>query len=411
MPRFVNFLVQLDGGATGAIAASDFELVILESGYPGHVTEPELAPLPGWRADLSEFEGTGQVVIAYLNVAVTDHGRSYWDLEGDWVVPFAADPDDLDSGVLGQGIIPGWLSANRGLAFGPETDPYPADGDTLADGVSGFVVDFSDQDWVDRVVAEAVFLVEEGYEGVFLDDVGRYASSWFLDQKVLDDYGLDRIDRATLAGYAQDMMRLVIAVSDAITPLGGYVAINGGVDIVAHAFLDGTPLAARFYGAVDGFLMESQYAIEIAADQDGPWSRALSLFGPSGTDLMALERRDLVDEAAFYQWSSSHGILGLSTISDYSELPDTPPGEGGFTISGSDADDLLFGASGADVIEGGAGNDTIYGGGGADTIFGGAGDDVIYLGSVGDAGWDMAEDWARIAQASTQDPGQGDDLF
>ncbi len=59
---------------------------------------------------------------------------------------------------------------------------------------------------------------------------------------------------------------------------------------------------------------------------------------------------------------------------------------GNDTLTGTAADDLIFGAGGADTLTGGAGDDIIYGGAGADKLSGGAGADVF----VFDA--DLAQD-------------------
>ena len=59
--------------------------------------------------------------------------------------------------------------------------------------------------------------------------------------------------------------------------------------------------------------------------------------------------------------------------------------DGNDTITGSSADDVIFGQEGNDTIHGGAGDDVIYGGSGNDTIHGGAGNDYI----DGGAGNDM----------------------
>jgi len=393
--RHRNYLLQLNDVDAGALADRAFELAIIESGYPGHRTDP-LAPLPG-NSQIPEAL-KDRPVVAYLNVSVTDYNRTYWNAAANWVVPFSipglpVDADDLDGGVLNpdltQAQIPAWLWNNRGLALGPETDLNASDGDTVADGVFGYIVDFSDADWQARVIAEAEYLVTRGYSGVFLDDVARYESTWFLDQGVLDQFGLPRIDRDTLADYASEMINFVIAVSDAITTINpdAYLVVNGGVDIVDHANLAGSDLAQRYYQAVDGILMESQYLNEISANPDNhAWTRASNLFGPSGTDLLALESlSDPATVSAFFDWAPQNGIVALNAVGDYSALPDSPPDDQPFVITGTAGNDTIYGTSGDDLIYALGGDDLVFGGGGNDTIIGGAGSDTLY----GEAGADV----------------------
>ncbi len=58
--------------------------------------------------------------------------------------------------------------------------------------------------------------------------------------------------------------------------------------------------------------------------------------------------------------------------------------DGNDTITGSGADDVIFGQEGNDTIHGGAGDDAIYGGSGNDTIHGDAGNDYIDGGAGAD---------------------------
>lgn len=58
--------------------------------------------------------------------------------------------------------------------------------------------------------------------------------------------------------------------------------------------------------------------------------------------------------------------------------------DGNDTITGSSADDVIFGQEGNDTIHGGAGDDVIYGGSGNDTIHGDAGNDYIDGGAGAD---------------------------
>jgi Ca2+-binding RTX toxin-like protein len=56
-------------------------------------------------------------------------------------------------------------------------------------------------------------------------------------------------------------------------------------------------------------------------------------------------------------------------------------GDGNFTGTGNELDNLIFGGSGDDTLRGGDGSDTLFGGAGADELFGEAGDDTFIVGS------------------------------
>ncbi|MCJ7874856.1 hypothetical protein [Phaeobacter sp. J2-8] len=378
MTPITNFSVQLDGMDISAIAATPFDLVVVESGYVGH--DPDtLLPTPGFVAQLPPQED-GRLTLAYLNASVTDHNRAYWpDNSLEWLTPPAADAADLDTGTPSWNRpdprVPDWLENNRGMATGPEDN---------GDGTFGFIVDWSDADWQARVIKEAVYLVKQGYSGIFLDDVGRYMTNHFFKDPngqpaEFDQFGYPVIDRTTLAQYASEMMTFVTELSDAIKAVdsNAYLLINSGLDIVDHANLTDSETAAHYYAAVDGFLMEAQYAASVDGDTYNPWGNAKSLYGANATDLFALESvANLDDVAEFYNWAHAEGILGLATPStNYANPPAVPPGTPEpENISG---DDSITGTSAADNIQGGTGNDTITGGGHQDAIFGGLGDDNI----------------------------------
>ena len=53
-------------------------------------------------------------------------------------------------------------------------------------------------------------------------------------------------------------------------------------------------------------------------------------------------------------------------------------------VTGTDADETLYGFAGNDLLQGGAGNDIMYGNRGNDTLRGGLGDDTLYGGADSD---------------------------
>jgi large repetitive protein len=56
-------------------------------------------------------------------------------------------------------------------------------------------------------------------------------------------------------------------------------------------------------------------------------------------------------------------------------------GNGNFTGTGNDLNNLIFGGTGDDILRGGDGSDTLFGGAGADDLFGQAGNDTFIVGS------------------------------
>ena len=92
------------------------------------------------------------------------------------------------------------------------------------------------------------------------------------------------------------------------------------------------------------------------------------------------------DDGTFYL-ADAHGDMWNMDGSEAGgvELADLTGRDGGNdTITGSSADDFIFGQEGNDTIHGGAGDDVIYGGSGNDTLYGDAGNDYIDGGAGAD---------------------------
>ena len=106
------------------------------------------------------------------------------------------------------------------------------------------------------------------------------------------------------------------------------------------------------------------------------------LEGGVGNDLYFVTSGDEVVEAA---GAGTDEIRTDSLIFDLSVDGDNVEnlryvGDGDFTGTGNDLDNLIFGGAGADNLDGGLGADTLFGGAGADTLDGGAGDDTFIVG-------------------------------
>ena len=91
------------------------------------------------------------------------------------------------------------------------------------------------------------------------------------------------------------------------------------------------------------------------------------------------------DDGTFYLADAHGDVWNMDGSDGNVELADlTGRKDGSDTITGSSADDVIFGQEGNDNIHGGAGDDVIYGGSGNDTIHGDAGNDYIDGGAGND---------------------------
>ena len=182
MTQFSSYALQLVNFTAASLAATGAELLIVESGVTGNYG-PTLTP-----TQLASLEAQGRQVLGYVNTSVTDATRAYWNPA--WVTP--TNPAEPDVGVISPSA-PAWLRNNFGTVdFNPA---YP--------GPEAILVDYRDPAWRALVVAQAVAVVQAGFDGVFLDDVGRYFQA---------GYAGDGYDPT----LADSMMALVLEVASAI---------------------------------------------------------------------------------------------------------------------------------------------------------------------------------------------------
>lgn len=353
MTGISNFHLQLNNVTFAPTAATAFDLMIVESGYYSNAIDLTLST-----ADIAALQAQGRTVISYLNVAVTDHNRSYWTND-DWVA--YTDPANRDVGEVNAAANPpDWLLNNHMLA-----------------GDFGYIVDYTDPVWRALVIEQAIHMVTPvaegglGYSGLFLDDVGRYFDAQDND----DSYDASRA--------ADDMIAFVNEIGAAvraITP-DAYIAINGGAYIGTDS---GFGLAsaeyAAFLGHVDGFMLENQF--DAVTGTSPAWVAAAERYaGPSKPDFLAVESRGDFNAAqteAFYQYARDTGLLGLVTPDQaYDIIQALPP-------TGTALNDVLTGGDGPNIIEGLDGRDIIYGGAGDDLLSGGTGNDILVGGKGND---------------------------
>jgi len=344
------------------------DLMSVESGMTSAL-QPHQVALPP--AQLAELQGQGRQVVAYVNAAVTDHTRAYWQADGaDWVQQI--NPAQGDVGPV-TAQAPDWLVANRGvISWG--------DGGAAS---TGYIADLTSAAWRQIVVDQAVAQVVAGYDGVFLDDVGAYLPA---------GHAGGPYDPA----YAIAMMQTVVAVADAIHAVNAQaiVVVNSGVNILFDSLLPADdPRLVAYRAALDAMLLESQYATEIDADatpqtttQDA-LSDAVARFGD--LPILSVEYAPGFDIGRYLAFCGTRGILPNLPGNLALTGPVSPPVMGTMqadwivlnplqhTAAGLAGNDRITGTGGADQIFGHAGRDGLAGGGGADLLRGDVGDDRL----------------------------------
>ena len=149
MPTISSYALQYSDVNFAAISSSTFDLFITE-GAP-------LAPGGGFprdhRREVAQLKAQGRTVVGYVNVAVTDDARYYWN--PGWT------SNGQDTGTP-YGEAPSWLARRV-----PSTS-------TASPGQDALIVEFRDAGLAAHRHRPGRRAGRRGYAGVFLDDVGRY---------------------------------------------------------------------------------------------------------------------------------------------------------------------------------------------------------------------------------------------
>ncbi len=350
MPSFSSFALQFSGFTAASLSATAAQLLIVEAGVTSVSGQATLSA-----GELGDLRAEGRTVIGYVNTSVTDHNRGYW--QAGWVTPTGAEPD---VGTVNP-TAPSWLQNNLGTV----------DFDPNSPGPEAILVDYRDPAWRALVVAQAISMVQAGFHGVFLDDVARYFEAGYAGGSY----------DATLAN---SMMALVIEVATAVRAIdpAAVVVVNSGVYIGGDSAAGtASQLYADYRAAIDGVLIENQYASEANPAPPNVLSDALANF--AGTDILALENAASgLDRLAFLAFAAANGLLPyISPDEGYGQFATAPQidWKGFHFLAGSAlAPNVLFGLGGDDILQGGAAADTVYGGAEHDQLLGFSGADELY---------------------------------
>jgi uncharacterized protein (TIGR01370 family) len=360
MPRQISsYMLQYGSVDYTALLNSPYDLIITEAAplpLPGSV--PQLTA-----AQVLALQAQGRTVVGYVNVAVTDQFRSYWNPA--WTV------DGTDTGTL-TASAPAWLVGQPANAFGR-------------------IANYSNLDWQAIVIAQAKDLINRGYDGIFLDDVAVYFA-----------LGTNEATRRTLATQMANFVARIATEIRAINP-NAYIVANSDPYLPGNVTLDAAGDSARqaFLQAVDAHLLENTDADAIRIAETSLAGETILLLFSNGNPSISLTeawQRGIPYYSPTEAYNALGSFVGPGTDgNDVITGGDGPNFLRGFagidTINGGGARDFIFGEegndtlngdSGIDYIVGGTGNDTINGGADADEIYGQDGDDVLTGGSTFD---------------------------
>ncbi|ODN71299.1 endo alpha-1,4 polygalactosaminidase [Methylobrevis pamukkalensis] len=337
---FSSFMLQYAGVSVSTVAARAPSLFITEGAPFGRfpaITDGEVATL----------QGAGTTVVGYVNVAVTDDTRPYWN--PDWT------EDETDRGALTD-LAPSWLVGQPKNCFGR-------------------IADYDDPAWRQIVIDQAVELVSRGYGGVFLDDVGIYFTEGSTGGPV--------------AGRALKMMAFVTEIAEAIRAVdpGAVLVVNSTPYIPTDA--TGGPAsatAAAFLDAVDAMLFENYFGLS-RARETAAIDVGITYILPH-MDILALESEGGIEAAArFLLEAEAAGFAGFASFggsyatAGYNRVDGIAASE---TLGGSSGQDIIFAGAGHDIVNGGDGADLVRGEDGSDRLSGGRHADILAGGAGGD---------------------------
>ena len=342
MARISSFVLQYENIDYAALKASSFDLIITQgdTGRAGN-------PLAGVTDNqVKELIAQGRTVVGYVNVAVADDNRPYWD--GKWT----QDRSDLGDPTADA---PSWLVGQPKNSF-------------------GYIAKFWDPGWQDIVLKQALELVNRGYSGIFFDDTAVYFA---LAQA---DGSLSEAEKVALTReLAVQMAQFVDQISQAIRELNpdAYVVSNANPYIVTDVTADarGTAAASAYLGAVNAQLLENSSADTIQYS-DTTFAHETRLLLRTTDQLAAFDFDGYWQRGPFYQTATFEQAGSFSYPANALDNR-LLGGDGPNAIAGLGGNDVIFGFGGNDRLDGNVGNDRLAGGFGDDTLVGGTGRDVL----------------------------------
>lgn len=376
-PSINSFHLQYSAIDSAKVIASGLDLLITEGGSAANTDATPHVVTGSVLTDqeLVDVKAAGTNVLAYINASVTDAARGYWD--NAWTIAPAntAQAERDNPAYTLAANAPAWLKYDH--------DGAGANPAVRINNEFGIVVDFTSTEWRDIVTAQAVYLVQDkGYDGVFIDDVGRYfdMTPYVADgQPGRAQYLID------IGNLARSMMDLVNHVATAIRAVksDAVIVVNGDPYMVSNAGLGNTAVnpTTTFLSNINAMLLESLSGMDgTRAYDNAALDRAAADVLSATTDILTLEFGGTDTQHYYYnQGAIDRGFVpGSSENNAYNTFA---PKELGPT----NENDTLLGTNGHDIMKGYAGDDVITGLGGNDTLDGGAGSDTaVFIGNFAD---------------------------
>lgn len=326
------------------------------------------------KSEISQIKGSGKVVMGYVDLAKASTYDNYWSAA--------------------------WTS--NGLADGTTTAAAPAWLGQYQTTATRYA-DFNNLDWQQIVKERIGTMIDQGFNGTLLDDVGEYFTR---NMGGLSDVASgSKLDAQQITQNAIAMRDFVIAIreyADAkVMARDGFVdagnrfqlIVNGtpflltdasglyDVNATTNAQVVSVPKNAKFYNAIDGMLAENYVASDLKYAIDG----AIKFIIPNGVPVLSLDTEQVTQEQQIQVITDAvnAGFLPYVTDSQSYSVLNAPFLDILHTTIPSTYNDRLSGGEGNDTIYGGAGDDVINGDAGADELDGGDGSDTVsYEGSV-----------------------------
>jgi uncharacterized protein (TIGR01370 family) len=287
-----SYALQYSNVNPSQIIDANLDLFITEGGPGTDFAASAIGP-----DDLQQIQDSGTRVMAYVNVAVADDSRPYWDAA--WTTDGSAAGEVTDA-------APAWLGGQPSNEFGR-------------------IVDFTDPDWQAIVIDQAVELVQSGFDGVFLDDFAQYFASG--------------VTPLSIPQQATAMMQFAIDIDQAVrqvNPDAGLI-VNGSPFVVTDAVGGAnSQTSVQFLEALDGMLLENSFGIN-GVEQTAAIQQAQNFILPF-TDVLALESGgSSAENFAFESEAREAGFVPFSALDASYSAFGNPPID-------SDGDDASFDA-------------------------------------------------------------------